>query len=116
MKAKLDKRCMKRIYYLQFAKVCRQNIECGITVFVSASKQGEGKMRTVYQSSFEEGFYDYQGTGELTCPSLQIFFLAANVGTQSAITNTKLIMIMPILFFMFFTPSSSKFRINSKRL
>jgi hypothetical protein len=26
-------------------------------------------MRTVYKSSFDEGFYDYQGEGELTCPT-----------------------------------------------
>ena len=26
-------------------------------------------METVYQTSFEEGFYDYQGIGELTCPN-----------------------------------------------
>ncbi|MBN1639943.1 MAG: hypothetical protein JXA09_01815 [Anaerolineae bacterium] len=26
-------------------------------------------MKTVFQSSFEEGFYDYQGIGELTCPN-----------------------------------------------
>jgi hypothetical protein len=26
-------------------------------------------MKTVFQSSFEEGFYDYQGISELTCPN-----------------------------------------------
>ncbi len=26
-------------------------------------------METIFKSSFEEGFYDYQGTGELTCPT-----------------------------------------------
>jgi hypothetical protein len=26
-------------------------------------------MQTVFETSFEEGFYDYQGAGELTCPN-----------------------------------------------
>lgn len=29
----------------------------------------ETKMQTVYQTSFEEGFYDYNNIGELTCPN-----------------------------------------------